>query len=81
MRDSFKQLDASHDRQIVKKEFVGYFLGNGLSKAQCRALWDGIDANHNGKISFVEYRDWAQDTLAVTSLEDVATSLGMSAPE
>ena len=34
-----------------------------------------------GKISFVEYRDWAQDTLAVTSLEDVAMSLGMSAPE
>ena len=81
MRDSFKQLDASHDRQIAKKEFVQYFLGNGLSKAQCHALWDGIDGNHNGKISFVEYRDWAQDTLAVTSLEDVAMSLGMSAPE
>ena len=81
VRDSFKQLDASHDRQIAKKEFVQYFLGNGLSKAQCHALWDGIDGNHNGKISFVEYRDWAQDTLAVTSLEDVAMSLGMSAPE
>ena len=81
VRDSFKQLDASHDRQVVKREFVKYFLGNGLSKAQCRALWDAIDANRNGKVSFVEYRDWAQETLAVASLEDVAASLGMSAPE
>lgn len=78
VRSSFKSIDASHDRQISQKEFKMYFLGNGLSKKQVRSLWDAMDKNRNGKINFVEYRDWARDMLETTSLDQVATSLGMS---
>jgi len=78
VRSSFKTLDSSTDRQISQKEFKMYFLGNGLSKRQVRNLWDAMDKNRNGKINFVEYRDWAGDVLETTSLDQVAVSLGMS---
>jgi Ca2+-binding EF-hand superfamily protein len=78
VRDSFKSLDASKDRQILRKEFAMYFMGNGLSKHQVSSLWDKMDQNRNGKISFTEYRDWARDMLETTSLDQVALSLGLS---
>lgn len=77
--DSFKSLDASKDRQIQRKEFALYFMGNGLSKRQASRLWQEIDTNSNGKINFTEFRDWARDTLETTSLDQVAMSLGLSA--
>lgn len=78
VRDSFKSLDASKDRQIQRKEFAMYFMGNGLSKHQASLLWDQMDRNNNGKINFTEYRDWAQEVLDITSLDQVAVRLGMS---
>eukprot|EP00440_Ansanella_granifera_P043421 gb/GFBE01047070.1/.p1 GENE.gb/GFBE01047070.1/~~gb/GFBE01047070.1/.p1 ORF type:complete len:274 (+),score=42.75 gb/GFBE01047070.1/:1-822(+) len=78
VRDTFKKLDQSHDRQLSKKEFVQYFLGNGLSHDQADALWSHMDANGNGQINFVEYRDWAKETLATASLDEVSMKLGLS---
>jgi Ca2+-binding EF-hand superfamily protein len=79
IRDSFRSLDASKDRQIQRKEFAMFFMGNGLSKAQVSRLWREIDTNSNGKVNFVEFRDWAREALEVQSLDQVAMSLGMSA--
>mmetsp|Transcript_64060 Transcript_64060/g.169718 ORF Transcript_64060/g.169718 Transcript_64060/m.169718 type:complete len:249 (-) Transcript_64060:71-817(-) len=78
VKNVFKNLDDSHDRQIDKTEFKTYFMNNGLSPAQAKALWDDIDLNRNGKVSFVEFRDWASETLATQSLAQVAHSLGLS---
>jgi len=78
VRDSFKSLDASKDRQISRKEFALYFMSNGLSKRQVSRLWDKIDVNSNGKVNFTEYRDWSRDVLEMTSLDQVAVSLGLS---
>mmetsp|Transcript_98885 Transcript_98885/g.176174 ORF Transcript_98885/g.176174 Transcript_98885/m.176174 type:complete len:263 (+) Transcript_98885:91-879(+) len=78
VRDTFKKLDTSKDRQITKKEFITYFLGNGLSKKQAFALWSHMDRNQNGKVNFVEYRDWASETLSQASLDDVSVQLGLS---
>mmetsp|Transcript_8579 Transcript_8579/g.17790 ORF Transcript_8579/g.17790 Transcript_8579/m.17790 type:complete len:265 (+) Transcript_8579:3-797(+) len=78
VRDTFKKLDESKDRQIQRTEFVRYFLGNGLSKRQASRLWEEMDKNQNGKINFVEYRNWALETLATTSLGQVAAKLGLS---
>jgi len=78
VRDSFNSLDASKDRQIQRKEFALYFMGNGLSKQQVSRLWEQIDKNRNGKINFTEYRDWSQEQLGTTSLDQVAASLGLS---
>jgi len=78
VRSSFKSLDAKHDRQIKRKEFAMYFLGNGLSRHQVSRLWDDIDKNGNGKVNFVEFRDWALETLETTSLDQVAANLGLS---
>jgi len=78
VRDSFKSLDASKDRQICRKEFALYFMGNGLSKRQVSRLWEQIDVNNNGKINFTEYRDWSRDVLEMVSLDQVAVSLGLS---
>jgi len=81
VRDSFKCIDASRDRQIHRKEFAIYFMGNGLSKSQVSRLWADIDCNNNGKINFSECRDWARDALEMNSLHQVAMSLGMSSGE
>lgn len=78
VRDTFKVLDESHDRQVQRKEFIQYFLGNGLSKQQAKDLWNNMDANGNGKINFVEYRDWAREVLASASLDEVAVQLRLS---
>lgn len=78
VRDSFKSIDASKDRQIQRKEFAMYFMGNGLTKAQVSRLWNQIDCNNNGKINFTEFRDWGNDMLAGQSLDQVAMSIGMS---
>jgi len=78
VRDTFHKLDVSHDRQVTKKEFLHYFLGNGLSQKQGNTLWSHMDINGNGKINFVEYRDWAKENLTVASLDEVAVSLGLS---
>jgi Ca2+-binding EF-hand superfamily protein len=78
VRSTFKDLDTKHDRQIKKNEFAMYFMGNGLSRVQVGRLWNDIDKNRNGKINFVEYRDWALERLETTSLDQVAMSLGMS---
>lgn len=75
---TYKSLDPSHERQITREELMRYFLGNGLDKQQASRLWDSMDINHNGKINFVEYRDWAQETLQSTSLDQVSVSLGLS---
>ncbi|CAE8582591.1 unnamed protein product [Polarella glacialis] len=79
VRDTFKRLDASKDRQVQKEEFVRYFLGNGLSKDQVMSLWQAIDPNGNGKVCFQEYRDWAKEALTTSSLDDISASLGLSA--
>lgn len=78
VRDTFKNLDESHDRQIQRREFVHYFLGNGLSKKQAKDLWNHIDQNGNGKVNFVEYRDWAREVLASSSLDEISVQLGLS---
>jgi len=77
VRATFKQLDPSHDRQIKKKEFCAYFMGNGMGKRQINALWDKMDSNRNGKVNFVEYRDWAADNLQQEDLNDIAIDLGI----
>lgn len=78
VRDSFKSIDASKDRQMQRKEFAMYFMGNGLSKSQVGRLWAEIDWNGNGKVNFTEYRDWALAALEGKNLHQVAASLGLS---
>eukprot|EP00933_Yihiella_yeosuensis_P081545 TRINITY_DN95184_c0_g1_i1.p1 TRINITY_DN95184_c0_g1~~TRINITY_DN95184_c0_g1_i1.p1 ORF type:complete len:276 (-),score=30.61 TRINITY_DN95184_c0_g1_i1:55-882(-) len=78
VRQTFKSLDSSNDRQIQKQEFVRYFLGNGVSKRQAALIWLDMDKNSNGRINFVEYRDWAQATLQNASIDEVAINLGLS---
>mmetsp|Transcript_32372 Transcript_32372/g.59127 ORF Transcript_32372/g.59127 Transcript_32372/m.59127 type:complete len:275 (-) Transcript_32372:5-829(-) len=78
LKDAFKELDASKDRQIQKKEFKAYFMEkNGLSQEQTSHLWTSMDKDKNGKISFMEFRDWAQETLIGESLDRVAERIGL----
>jgi len=77
---TFHRLDKSHDRQIRKAEFKAYFMGNGLSKHQVNTLWGTMDKNQNGKINFVEYREWARDNLERADITDICIDLGLSQP-
>eukprot|EP00931_Biecheleriopsis_adriatica_P003729 TRINITY_DN105500_c0_g1_i1.p1 TRINITY_DN105500_c0_g1~~TRINITY_DN105500_c0_g1_i1.p1 ORF type:complete len:264 (+),score=63.26 TRINITY_DN105500_c0_g1_i1:49-840(+) len=77
IKDTFKLLHPSKDRVVEKKEFKAYFMGNGLSQDQASALWNSLDTNKNGKISFIEFREWAQDAFISESVDQVAAKLGI----
>merc|ERR1712218_362168 len=78
VKQIFKSIDTSSDKQILKQEFKTYFMENGLNQAQAHKLWDSMDLNRNGKISFIEFRDWGLQVLETHSLEEVAAGLGLS---
>eukprot|EP00927_Polykrikos_kofoidii_P010409 TRINITY_DN14398_c0_g2_i1.p1 TRINITY_DN14398_c0_g2~~TRINITY_DN14398_c0_g2_i1.p1 ORF type:complete len:244 (+),score=46.52 TRINITY_DN14398_c0_g2_i1:54-734(+) len=63
VRDAFKDADMERDRQLSKREFFTFFLGQGLTKQSCADFWDKIDVNGNKKVNFVEFRDWATEAV------------------
>ena len=49
----------SRDRQLTGKDVRFYLLGAGLSKDQAHRVWEQLDENGNGKVSYPE-RDTAR---------------------
>ena len=49
----------SRDRQLTGKDVRFYLLGAGLSKDQAHRVWEQLDENGNGKVSYPE-RDAAR---------------------
>ena len=48
-----------------------YLLGAGLSKDQAVRVWEQLDENKNGKVSYPEFKAWAQDKLADVAVDDI----------
>ena len=48
-----------------------FLLGAGLSKDQAVRVWEQLDENGNGKISYPEFSNWAQDRLADVAVDDI----------
>lgn len=72
--DQFKEIDmqdGSRDRQLTGKDVRFYLLGAGLSKAQAQDVWDQLDENRNGKVSYAEFKAWAHDRLADVAVLDI----------
>ena len=42
------------DRQLTGKDVRFYLLGAGLSKDQAHRVWEQLDENKNGKVSYPE---------------------------
>ena len=60
--DSFREIDlqdGSRDRQLSGKDVRFFLLGAGLSKDQAVRVWEQLDENGNGKVSYPE-RDAAR---------------------
>ena len=78
VRNEFMKMDAPTssssrrgDRQITKKEFVQFFLAQGVSKQASVALWSHADTNENSKINFTEFKTWALEILEAPVLENL----------
>ena len=72
--DSFKEIDlqdGSRDRQLSGKDVRFFLLGAGLSKDQAVRVWEQLDENKNGKVSYPEFKAWAQDKLADVAVDDI----------
>lgn len=72
--DQFKEIDmqdGSRDRQLTGKDVRFYLLGAGLSKKQAQDVWDQLDENRNGKVSYAEFKAWAHDRLADVAVDDI----------
>ena len=48
-----------------------YLLGAGLSKDQAHRVWEQLDENGNGKVSYPEFKAWASDRLADVAVDDI----------
>ena len=46
-------------------------MGAGLSKDQAVRVWEQLDENKNGKVSYKEFAAWAHDRLADVAVEDI----------
>ena len=57
--DSDSTRAGSRDRQLTGKDVRFYLLGAGLSKDQAHRVWEQLDENGNGKVSYPE-RDAAR---------------------
>jgi hypothetical protein len=48
-----------------------FLLGAGLSKDQAVRVWEQLDENGNGKVSYGEFSNWASDRLADVAVDDI----------
>jgi len=69
LQAQFKSADSDRDRQLTLQEFRGYGRRLGITRQRTDALWAKIDENGNGKINFVEFRNWARDRLAPATVD------------
>ena len=56
---------------MTGKDVRFYLLGAGLSKDQARRVWEQLDTNANGTVSFGEFKAWAHDRLADVAVDDI----------
>ena len=61
-RENFRLTDADGDKQITFDEFVTFMadFDPGMSADELRIGFDEIDSDHDGVISFDEFRNWLQ---------------------
>ena len=48
-----------------------FLLGAGLSKDQAVRVWEQLDENKNGKVSYKEFAAWAHDKIADVAVDDI----------
>ena len=62
----------ARQRAKTRKFYLQVFLlGAGLSKDQAVRVWEQLDENKNGKVSYKEFAVWAQDRLADVAVDDI----------
>ena len=57
--------------QLTGKDVRFYLLGAGLSKDQAHRVWEQLDENGNGKVSYSEFASWSKDRLADVAVDDI----------
>ena len=58
------------DRYLDEGELVALLTNEGMSKRAAHRAFQTIDANGNGKITLIEFRDWGGELLKVSVVED-----------
>ena len=48
-----------------------FLLGAGLSKDQAVRVWEQLDENGNGKVSYSEFASWSKDRLADVAVDEI----------
>jgi len=66
----FKDADSSGDRKLDEKEFHTFFQGEGMKKRARKQLWKKCDVNKDGKVSYIEFRDFMKAELADGTLRE-----------
>ena len=60
---------------LTGKDVRFYLLGAGLSKTQAQDVWDQLDENRNGKVSYAEFKAWAHVRLADVAVLDIDSAV------
>ena len=46
-------------------------FASSISKDQAHRVWEQLDENGNGKVSYSEFASWAKDRLADVAVDDI----------
>jgi Ca2+-binding EF-hand superfamily protein len=60
LRETFRFNDTDGSGQLTQSEFMAFMrdFDSGLSEEECRIGFDEIDTDHDGVITFAEFRAW-----------------------
>ena len=62
IEESFDRIDKNGDRIIEIEEFAALMLelDRYTSPSEMRACFDAIDTDHDGRVTFAEFRAWCR---------------------
>ena len=66
---AFKGADQDGNRQLTGYEFGQFARKHGISRKRSDDLWEKLDYNGNGKLSFKEFRDFAVERMAPETIQ------------
>eukprot|EP00466_Bigelowiella_natans_P011246 jgi/Bigna1/87256/estExt_fgenesh1_pg.C_180100 len=57
------------DRYVDLKEFINFMHREGMPRSRAKRIYATVDANMDGHLTLVEFRDWASELLKLQAIE------------
>ena len=68
--DTYNDMNSSES--ITQFVFFGYAGKAGIDNAEASVLWQKVDVDNSGLVSFAEFRNWAADLVSEATINRLA---------